>query len=196
LAAGVKIGFLGGSFDPVHLGHLVVAQDALERAGLDRLVFVPAAQAPLKPGMVQASAENRLAMLQTAVGDDPRFEISDYELRAGGVSYTIDTVRHFCARFPNDTLYWIIGADQPARLHLWREIEELAKRVEFIVLDRPGHAWVERTDIPGLRLQRCEGHLVDISSTELRERIRGGLSVNYFLPHKTVEYIRKTGLYR
>lgn len=173
-----------------------MAQDALEHAGLDRLVFVPAAQAPLKPGAVQASAENRLAMLQSAVGDDPRFEVSDYELRAGGISYTIDTVRHFCTRFPSDTLYWIIGADQPARLHLWREIDELAKRVEFIVLGRPGYPWVERADIPGLRLQRCAGHLVDISSTELRERIRAGLPVDYFLPHKTVEYIRKTGLYR
>ena len=187
---------MGGSFDPVHFGHLAAAQDALERVGLDRLVFVPAAQAPLKPLVVQASDEHRLAMLRSAIGVDMRFEISDCELRKGGVSYTIDTVKHFHARFPDDTLYWIIGADQPERLHLWGEIGELVKLVEFIVIPRPGYVRTERTDIPGLRMHWCEGHLMDISSTELRERIRQGLPVDFFIPHKTVEYLRKTRLYR
>jgi len=192
----MKIGFMGGSFDPVHLGHLVAAQDAYERGGLDRLVFVPTAQAPLKPGVVQASAEARLAMLRAALNGDARFEISDHEVRKGGVSYTIETVRHMRAQFPGDELAWVIGADQVERLHLWREIGELVKLVEFIVLARPGWSVVERTDIPGLRLRGCKGHLVEISSTEVRERVGAGLPVDYLLPHKTVEYIRETGLYR
>lgn len=192
----MKIGFMGGSFDPVHFGHLIAAQDALERGGLDRLVFVPAAQAPLKPGAVQAPAEDRLAMLRTALGDDARFEISDYELSKGGVSYTVDTVRHMQTQFPGAQLAWVVGADQVERLHLWKEIETLAGMVEFVVLGRPGWVRVERTDIPGLRLRWCEGHQIELSSTEIRERIRAGSSVDCMIPHKTVEYIRENGLYR
>jgi nicotinate-nucleotide adenylyltransferase len=174
---------------------LVAAQDALERGGLDRLVFVPAAQAPLKPGAVQAAAKDRLAMLRSAVGDDARFEISDYELSKGGVSYTVDTVRHMRTHFPDAELAWVIGADQVDRMHLWREIGELARMVEFIVLGRPGWPKAERTDIPGLRLRWCDGHQVELSSTEIRERIRAGLPVDFMIPHKTVEYIRENGLY-
>ena len=192
----MKIGFMGGSFDPVHFGHLIAAQDAYEHGGLDRLVFVPAAQAPLKPGVVQAPAEARLAMLRTALADDARFEISDYEVRKGGVSYTIDTVRHLSAQFPGDELAWVIGADQLGRLHLWREIVELAQRVEFVVLARPGWDVGERPAIPGLRLRVCAGHRVELSSTEIRDRVRMGLPVDTMIPHKTVEYIRETGLYR
>ncbi len=118
----VKIGFLGGSFDPVHFGHLLAAQDAFEQHHLDRLVLVPAAQAPLKPTDVQSSSEDRLAMLRAAVEWDKRFEISDVELRRGGVSYTIDSARHFRALYPKDELYWIIGGDQLPKLHLWLEI--------------------------------------------------------------------------
>jgi nicotinate-nucleotide adenylyltransferase len=192
----MKIGFMGGSFDPVHFGHLVAAQDAYERGGLDRLVFVPAAQAPLKPGSAQAPAGARLAMLRSAVEGDARFEISDYEVRKGGTSYTIDTVRFLRAQFPHEELAWVIGADQVERLHLWHEIDELVKEVEFIVLARPGWPALPRADIAGLRLRWCEGHLVEFSSTEVRERVRAGLPVDFLIPHKTIEYIRETGLYR
>jgi nicotinate-nucleotide adenylyltransferase len=108
----VKIGFFGGSFDPVHFGHLCAAQDACEHHQLDRLVFVPAAQTPLKPHDAQSSAGDRLAMLRAAVEEDRRFEVSDYELAKGGVSYTIDSVRHFRAQFPPARLFWIIGGDR------------------------------------------------------------------------------------
>lgn len=201
----MKIGFMGGSFDPVHCGHLIAAQDALERGGLDRLVFMPAAQAALKPGEVQASAEARLGMLRAAVAGvggagvgvgSGRFAVSDFEVRKGGVSYTIETVRAMRAEFPGDELAWVIGADQVERLHQWREIGELTGLVEFVALARPGWTTVTRTDIPGLRLRWCEGHLVEISSTEVRERVRAGLPVDWMIPHKTVEYIRENGLYR
>lgn len=192
----VKIGFLGGSFDPVHFGHLMAAQDAYEQHHLDRLIFVPAAQAPLKPNDVQSTAEERMAMLREAIAWDKRFEISDVELRRGGVSYTIDSARHFRALHPHDDLYWIIGGDQLPKLRFWRDIEALAQLVEFIFLERPGFPVKARPDVPGLRLHRCDGHLLAISSTELRERTRRNLSLDYFVPHKAIVYIREHGLYR
>lgn len=197
---GMKIGFMGGSFDPVHIGHLMAAQDAFEHAGLDRLVFMPAAQAPLKPGAVQANVEQRLEMLRAVVAADTRFEVSDYEAHKGGVSYTVETARYLRAQFPSDELVWVIGADQLARLHLWREIGELVKLIEFVVLGRPGwsvnDAELAKERIPGVRLSWCQGHLLEISSTEIRQRVRDGLPVQYLIPHKAVEYITETGLYR
>lgn len=192
----VKIGFLGGSFDPVHFGHLMAAQDAFEQHQLDRLVLVPAAQAPLKPTDVQSTSEERLEMLRAAVGWDRRFEISDVELRRGGVSYTIDSARHFRALYPNDSLYWVIGGDQLPKLHLWKDVRELVQLVEFIFLERPGFPVRAHPDIPGLRLHRCDGHLLAISSTELRERSRRSLSLDYFVPHKAIVYIKEKRLYR
>lgn len=192
----MKIGFLGGSFDPVHFGHLLAAQDAFEQQKLDRLVLVPAAQAPLKPTEVQSSAEDRLAMLRAAIEWDKRFEISDVELRRGGVSYTIDSVRYFRTLYLKDDLYWIIGGDQLPKLHLWKDIRELAQMVEFIFLERPGFPVRAKPDIPGLRLHRCDGHLLAISSTELRERSRQNLSLDYFVPHKAIVYIKEHALYR
>lgn len=180
----------------MHFGHLMAAQDAFEQCGLDRLFLVPAAQAPLKFNDVQSSPDQRLAMLRAAVEWDHRFEISDYEVRKGGISYTIDSARHFRAQFPNDELYWVIGGDQLPKLHLWKDIAELAELVEFIFLERPGYPVKAREDIVGLRLRRCDGHLLAISSTELRERIRRGLSLDYFVPHKAIVYIRDNHLYR
>jgi nicotinate-nucleotide adenylyltransferase len=191
----VKIGFLGGSFDPVHFGHLLAAQDAYEQHQLDRLILVPAAQAPLKPNDVQSSIEDRLGMLRAATEWDRRFEISDFELRRGGVSYTVDSARHFRKLYPDDDLYWIIGGDQLPKLRLWKDIEELAKLVEFIFLERPGYPVKTAPEIPGLRLHRCDGHLLAISSTELRERTRRGLSLDYFVPHKAIVYIQRHSLY-
>jgi len=150
----------------------------------------------LKPNVVLSSAEDRLEILRAAIEWDRRFELSDFELRNGGVSYTIDSVRHFRKQFPNDQLYWIIGGDQLPRLHLWREIDELARLIEFIFLERPGHAVKATPAIPGLKLHRCDGHLVEISSTELRERVRRGLSLDYFVPHKAIVQIEEKRLYR
>jgi nicotinate-nucleotide adenylyltransferase len=192
----VKIGFLGGSFDPVHFGHLLAAQDAYEQHQLDRLILVPAARAPLKPNEAQSPAADRLAMLAAAVEWDRRFEISDYELKRGGVSYTVDSARHFRAVFPGDELYWIIGGDQLPQLHLWKDIGELAQLVEFIFLERPGYPVKASVPIPGLRLHRCDGHLLAVSSTELRDRTRRGLALDYFVPHKAIVYIDEKRLYR
>ena len=192
----MKIGLMGGSFDPVHFGHLIAAQDAREQMRLDRLLMIPAAQAPLKPNDVQSSAADRLAMLQAAVEGDPRLEISDYELNRGGISYTIDSARHFRACFPADDLYWIMGGDQLPQLHKWKEIGELVRLVEFIFLERPGHQAKPHEEVPGLRLHRCDGHLIEISSSELRGRVQTGLSLNYFCPQKVIAYLGAKQLYR
>ena len=180
----------------MHFGHLMAAQDAYEQHGLDRVILIPAAQAPLKPHEVQSSGEDRLAMLREATAWDDRFEVSDYEIMRGGVNYTIDTVRHFRELYPEATLYWIIGGDQLPKLHLWGEIEELVSLIEFIFLERPGYEEREHPDIAGLRLHRCDGHLLAISSTELRERVRRNLSLDYFVPHKAIVYLREHCLYR
>lgn len=180
----------------MHFGHLMAAQDVYEQHQLDRVVLVPANQAPLKPSDVCSPADVRLAMIRAAVEWDRRFEVSDIELRRGGVSYTIDSARYFRQLYPSDDLYWIIGGDQLPKLHLWRDIADLAKLVEFIFLERPGFPVRAAADIPGLRLHRCDGHLLAISSTELRERTRRGLSLDYFVPHKAIVYIREHSLYR
>ncbi len=192
----VKIGFLGGSFDPIHFGHLLAAQDAYEQHKLDRLVIVPASQSPMKPGDMQSTAADRLAMVRAATEWDTRMEVSDFELQRGGVSYTIDSARHFRALYPRDELYWVIGGDQLPQLHLWKDIGELAALVEFIFLERPGFPVRAAPSVPGLRLHRCDGHLLAISSTELRERTRRHLSLDYFVPHKAIVYIREKALYR
>jgi nicotinate-nucleotide adenylyltransferase len=194
--AQVKIGFLGGSFDPVHFGHLIAAQDAFEQQQLDRLIFVPTSQAPLKTGHEQISAEDRLALLRAAVEWDHRFEVSDYEIRKGGISYTVDSARHFREMYPHDRLFWIIGGDQVEKLPLWKEIGRLAELLEFIFLERPGYAVRARPEVPGLKLHRCDGHLLEISSTELRARVRQGLSLDYFVPHKSILLIKEKSLYR
>jgi nicotinate-nucleotide adenylyltransferase len=192
----LKIGLLGGSFDPVHFGHLLAAQDAYEQYSLNRLIFVPAAQAPLKPQEMQSSPEDRLIMLRAAIEWDRRFEISDYELKKGGVSYTVDSVHYFHAQFPNDRLFWIIGGDQLPFLSQWKDIHELASKIEFIFLERPRRPPKPAPDVPGLRLHRCDGHLIEISSSELRERARHGLSLHYFCPQKVIAHIEAHRLYR
>ena len=135
-------------------------------------------------------------MIRAATEWDTRIEVSDVELQRGGVSYTIDSARHFRSLYPKDDLYWVIGGDQLPQLHLWKDIAELAKLVEFIFLERPGYPVRATPPVPGLRLHRCDGHLLAISSTELRDRTRRHLSLDYFVPHKAIVYIRENDLYR
>src|SRR6266545_756889 len=133
-----RIGLFGGSFDPVHLGHLLVAQAACEELALDRLFFVLAAQSPFKPASEPAPAEVRLRMLRLAMVGKSNYEIDEQEIRRGGVSFTIDTVRDYGRRFPGVELFYLIGADHVPTLPKWRDAEELARLVQFIVIPRPG----------------------------------------------------------
>src|SRR5437762_2104021 len=131
---------MGGSFNPVHLGHLLVAQAAREELQLSRLFFLPAAQSPFKPGLPLAPAEQRLRLLRLALAGQTDCEIDDQEIKRGGVSYTIDTVRDYVLRFPGAQLFYLMGADHASQLTKWRGAGELARLVEFVVLPRPGEA--------------------------------------------------------
>jgi len=192
-----RLGIFGGSFDPVHLGHLLAAQDALEQADLDEVVFMPTAQAPLKDRAPGIRGDQRLALLQLAIAGDPRFSVSTLELERGGVSYTIDTVRALRTLRPHAELFWIIGADQAGRLAQWRDIATLVELVQFIVLARPGFplpAVAHRP--PGLRLLPIGVHELAISSSEIRARIAAGRPVRYFLPAAVADCIERDQLYR
>lgn len=191
-----RFGVFGGSFDPVHLGHLLAAQDACEQMQLDRVVFMPAAQAPLRDDAPRASAARRLALLHAAVAGDARFEVSTLEIDRGGVSYTIDTVRALRLAHPEVDWFWIIGADQTARLAQWREIDVLAGLTAFIVLARPGYTIPAAASPASLRLHPVSAHLFDVSSSEIRGRVAAGKPVRYFLPPSVGDAIERDQLYR
>src|SRR5207248_1511841 len=134
----VRIGLFGGSFDPVHLGHLLVAQAAREELHLDRIFFIPANESPFKPDRRLAPAASRVALLRLALCGNTYCEIDCQELERGGVSYTIDTVESYAARFPSTQLYYLIGADHVEQLGKWRKAPDLAGLLEFVVIPRPG----------------------------------------------------------
>jgi nicotinate-nucleotide adenylyltransferase len=192
-----RLGIFGGSFDPVHLGHLLAAQDALEQADLHQVVFMPAARAPLKDRGPGATGEQRLAMLRAAVAGDARFGVSTLELQRAGISYTIDTVRALQKTNPDAELFWIIGADQAGLLPQWREIAVLGELVQFIVLARPGFGLPTVAHRPaGLRLMPVAVHEFAISSSEIRLRLAARKPVRLFLPAPVADLIERGQLYR
>src|SRR5690242_15895382 len=132
-----RIGLFGGSFDPVHCGHLLVAQAALEELELARIFFLPAAQSPFKPARAPTPAPQRLRLLRLALAGETRYEIDDQEIRRGGTSYTIDTLGDYARRFPAAQLFYLIGADHVRLLPQWRAADELARLAEFVVIPRP-----------------------------------------------------------
>jgi nicotinate-nucleotide adenylyltransferase len=198
-----RIGVFGGSFDPVHLGHLTVAQDAVEQLELDRLIFVPAAIPPHKQGKTLASGQQRLEMLQLATESNLRFEVSDMELQRGGVSYTIDTIKQIQFEHPGAELFFIVGLDSLTILHSWKNVEQLleictvvpfarggedpAKIAEQIQLSRD---WKTRLMERMIRI-----HEVEISASEIRMRLAEGLSIRYLVPPEVEMYIAEHGLY-
>jgi nicotinate-nucleotide adenylyltransferase len=193
---GRRIGFLGGSFDPVHLGHLMAAQDALEAMSLEKVVFVPTAQSPLKDTIPGITDGDRLELLQTAIAGDRRFEISTVELDRGGVSYTVETVETLSAAIPQARLFWIIGADRASGLKAWHRIDELAARIEFIVLERPGFEWSPPDLGSGIRIHAIRSHAFDVSSSEIRKRVGAGRSVRFLVPEGVATRIENRQLYR
>jgi nicotinate-nucleotide adenylyltransferase len=189
----MKLGLFGGSFDPVHLGHLLVAQAAVEELGLDRLYFIPAAQSPFKPESKPASADARLQLLHLALAGRADWEIDEQEIRRGGISYAVETVRDYVKRFPRAKPFYLIGADNVAKLGEWREAGELAKLVEFVVIPRPGEAAVEFPK--PFRGRALKGFPAEISSTQIRARVKAGLSVEYLVPPAIAEAVRAAKLY-
>ena len=189
----MKIGLYGGSFDPVHLGHLLVAQAAHEELELDRLFLIPAKQSPFKPASEPTAAAERLRLLRLALAGKPWCEIDDQEIRRGGVSYTIETVRDYASRFPQARLFYLIGADHVAELAKWREAEKLAELAEFVAIPRPGR---DHPEFPKpFRGRVLNGFPFGVSSSQIRSRIKAGQPVEHLVPAAVAEAIRTRKLY-
>ncbi len=189
----LRLGLYGGSFDPVHLGHLLVAQAAREELKLTRLFFIPAAQSPFKPGSEPAAATARLRLLRLALAGRTDYEIDTQEVQRGGVSYSIDTVRDYAARFPLAELFYLIGADHIAQLPKWRAAEELARRVWFVVIPRPGETLAPLPE--PFQGKPLRGFPLGVSSSQIRARIKQGLPIEGLVPAPVAEAIRQSGLY-
>ncbi len=189
-----SLGIYGGSFDPVHLGHLLVAQAAIEELGLDRLFFVPAAQSPFKPDHQPAPAAVRLQLLRLALAGKTHCEVDDREIRRGGVSYTVDTLRGCAEKFPGAKLFYLIGADNAAKLNEWREPAALAELAEFVVVPRPGGATAVFP--PPFRGRILKGFPIGVSSSEIRARVKANLPIDHLVPIAAVSAIREAGVYR
>lgn len=202
-AAGPRVGLLGGSFDPVHGGHLALAREAMRVASLDRVLFAPAADSPFKAGLMRASAEDRLAMLSLAIADEPRFGICRADVDRGGVSYSIDLVRDVLGTLPPGAeLFFVLGADSLEGLHRWYRAGELVRLCRFLSFGRRG------TEIDTARLgfdpatnarlaaDWHPGFDVPDSSTEIRRRAAAGKPLDGLVPPAVARYIAGRGLYR
>lgn len=182
-----KIGLFGGSFDPIHHGHLIMARDAMESLGLDRVLFIPVNVSPHKVGRPPAAAHLRCEMVDAAIAGEPRFSMDDCEAERAGPSFAIDTVRLMRKRFPQASLYYFIGEDNIDALHTWKEIDQLRDLASFIVLAR-GH----RKAPEGFPVISRN---IDICSTDIRNRIAQGLSVRYLLPDAVCAILTRHQLY-
>ncbi len=188
-----KLGLFGGSFNPVHLGHLLVAQAAGEELQLDRIVFIPAAQSPFKPESILAPPAERLRLLHLALAGHPEWVVDDLELRRGGVSYSVLTVREYARRYPGALLYYLIGTDHAPLLPKWRDAHELARLVEFVVIPRPGES---DQGLPSpFRGRRLHGFPLRVSSSEIRDRVRTGRPIDLLVGAAVAEAIHKNQLY-
>jgi nicotinate-nucleotide adenylyltransferase len=188
-----RLGLFGGSFDPVHHGHLLVAQAAREELGLNRLFFIPAAQSPFKPDAKPSAASERLRLLRLALAGKEWCEIDAQEIERGGLSYTIETVQEYARRFGGAELSYLIGADHVAQLPKWRAAEELARLARFAVIPRPGDSDVA-LPLP-FRGQTLRGFPFGVSSSQIRARVKAGLSVEHLTPGPVAEAIRNYRLY-
>lgn len=196
----MRIGVFGGTFDPPHVGHLVVAQDAHAQLGLDRLLLVPARIPPHKPEGAAASAALRLEMLRSAVEGDARFEVDDLELRRDGPSYTVDTLRALGGRWPDAEFFLIIGADQFREFGGWRDAGAIVGMATLVVLARDGLELAGASRAlaeAGVAAEwtRLEPTRIDVSSTMVRERVRAGRPIRYLVPDVVRAVIEREGLY-
>lgn len=200
-----RIGIYGGTFNPIHLGHLIAAQTALEAHELNKVLFVPCSTPPHKRPRTLAPSHHRLAMVEAAIEGDLRFECSDIETRREGVSFSVETVREIGRQYPAGELFFIIGGDSLFELHLWKDIYTLLSLCAFITVTRPGFELVH-VDPDQLRLQPpwperllrgvTRSRLIDISSSDIRHRIAEGLSIRYLVPPAVEMYIAEHHLYQ
>jgi len=203
-AQGVRrLGVMGGTFDPIHYGHLVTAEAAAEEFGLEQVIFVPAGQPPHKPPGAVTEARHRYLMTVLATVPNPRFTVSRVDINRPGPSYTVDTLRELHARYgPGVELYFITGADAMLQILTWKDAETLFGLCHFIAATRPGFRLSRLESVLGPLMERYRDRIhplqvpaLAISSTDIRERVRTGRSVRYLLPDAVMHYIQKTGLY-
>ena len=189
----MRLGIYGGSFDPPHLGHLLPVIDAAEQLGLDGVRYVPAAIQPLKVGRASASPADRLAMTERLVQGIPGFSVDPAEIGRPGLSYTVDTLAEVAAEVPGAELFLLLGADAYALIDQWREPERVRALARIVVMVRGGESMPSR-ELPGVRV--LQSRRVDISSTELRARVRDGRTIRGFVPDAVADYVAEHRLYR
>lgn len=186
----MKIGILGGAFDPVHVGHLLVARDIMEKLGLDRVVFLPASRPPHKRCIASYALRSR--MLRVAIRGHAGFELSDAEARRPGTSYTVESLAELKRVRPKDVLFLVIGADQYRELATWKDPLRLPALARLVVMSRPGTP-VVKGNVPARPVAVRQ---VELSSTEIRDRIASGLDVSDMVPGPALRLIKRHGLYR
>ena len=193
----MRIGIMGGTFDPVHLGHLLAAERAREEAGLEQVWFLPSHTPPHKTEAPKTTAEQRWEMVVRAIAGNDRFRAEDMELRRGGVSYTIDTVLELRRRYPDHRFSYIVGADMVRFLPQWHRIDEIVRHVSFIGLVRPGYEL--NLNVLPETIRSCvtiaDMPPVDISSTQIRAWRSAGKSVRYLVPESVYAYMEEKRLY-
>lgn len=185
-----KVGILGGTFNPPHIGHLIMANEALSALNLDEVRFMPNAIAPHKEMNDDTTNENRLSMLEIITSPYPEFKVEKIEFELGGISYTYRTMKELIKREPNVKFYFIIGGDMIDSLHTWHHIDELTKLVQFVGIYRPGTSSTTPYDVIMVEAPR-----IDLSSTLIRRRLSSGETVKFIVPDEVEAYIRKEGLY-
>ncbi len=186
----MNLALYGGTFDPIHHGHLILAREALEQLGLDRVIFIPAGLSPHKLARTPAPAALRRAMLAAALAEEPRFALDETELHAPGPNFAIDTAERYAAEFPGVRLHYLIGADNLRELHTWRRIEELRRRVRFVVFGRKADGVDGTHGFPEVPRR------IDISATDIRARVARGASIRYLVPEAVRTIITENQLYQ
>lgn len=194
----MKIGLYGGTFDPVHIAHLIIADIACEELHLDRLVFMPCASPPHKNNAQLTPGEDRLSMLELAIAGHSQFSCSDYEIRQGGTSYTIDTVQYLYKQYnlSKRDFFLIIGADNLAEFHTWKHPEKILEICQLGVAARPDHKLIFTPGNLQPEVTRLSVPLLEISSTMIRQRVQCDQSITFFVPGPVQEYIHQHHLYR
>lgn len=192
----MRLGIFGGTFDPPHVGHLLAASDAFELLELDTLLFVPAAVQPFKRSEVQASPAERLRMLELMVAGDERFAVDPVEIDRKGLSFTVETLDVLAARHPEAKRFLLIGEDLAREIATWRDSRRIAELAEVVVLARAANESGESGIQQGLPLKRIATRRIDISSTEIRARVRAGKSIHGFVTEAVAGFIQAAGLYR
>lgn len=197
-----KYGIFGGSFNPIHYGHLMICEYIKEEMGLDKVIFIPTGNPPHKD--LGVSAEDRYEMVRLAISPNPDFEISDIETTRVNLSYTVDTIRELKKIYKEEKLYFLIGLDSLFQLKTWKKIGDLSQEIEFVVALRPGY--IDKEEINreidflrenfGTKINLIKTPLYEISSTDLRDRIHEGKSLRYLIPKKVLDYIEESGFYK